>query len=53
MNEADFQIINSNNEIRWLDGSPLFICCANLCKENDSNELFANIKVYEYPARNS
>lgn len=44
MNEADFQIINSNNEIRWLDGSPLFICCANLYKENDSNELFANIK---------
>ena len=44
MNESNFQIINSNNEIRWFDGSPLFICCANLYKENDSDKLFANVK---------
>lgn len=44
MNENDFQIINSNNEIRWFDGSPIFICCANLYKENYSDKLFANVK---------
>lgn len=44
MDETNRQIINSNTEIRWFNGSPLIICCANLYKDDSSDELFANIK---------
>lgn len=44
MNQTNYQIINSNNEIRWFNGSPLVICCANLYQDNESNKLLANLR---------
>lgn len=44
MEEIKSQLINSNNEIRWFKGSPLAVCSANLYRNPDSGELFANIK---------
>lgn len=44
MNQTNYQIINSNNEIRWFNGSPLIICCANLYQDNDSDKLLANLR---------
>lgn len=44
MEEIKNQLINANNEIRWFKGSPLAVCCANLYRNPDSDELFANIK---------
>lgn len=45
MSENNRMIIHSNHELRWFKPSPLLICGADLYKDSDSDELYANIKL--------
>lgn len=44
MNETNYKLINSNNEIRWFNGSPLVVCCSNLYKKDNSDKPLANLR---------
>lgn len=44
MDESKNQLIQSNNDVLWFNGSPLALCSTSIFKKDSSDELFSSVK---------